>query len=125
MTIVDGDVRQRSTVQLVKDLTHHATTLVHQEIELVKVELNENLELAKAELAEGKESRRGRRSIHGGGSRRAARSGNVHGIPRPRTRRCDAQLGGSAVYCRTMGLVAVPLAMYGRSKIQEGHARAR
>ena len=53
MTIIDGDVvRQRSTVQLVKDLTHQATTLVHQEIELVKVELNENLELAKAELAE-------------------------------------------------------------------------
>ena len=58
MTIIDGDVvRQRSTVQLVKDLTHQATTLVHQEIELVKVELNENLELAKAELAEkGKEA---------------------------------------------------------------------
>ena len=53
MAIVDGDgVRQRSTVQLVKDLTHQANTLVHQEIELVKVELNENLELAKAELAE-------------------------------------------------------------------------
>ena len=53
MTIVDSDVaRQRSTVQLVKDLTHQATTLVHQEIELVKVELNENLELAKAELAD-------------------------------------------------------------------------
>ena len=52
MTIVDSDAaRQRSTVQLVKDLTQQATTLVHQEIELVKVELNENLELAKAELA--------------------------------------------------------------------------
>ena len=45
-------MRQRSTVQLVKDLTHQASTLVHQETELVKVELNENLELAKAELAE-------------------------------------------------------------------------
>lgn len=53
MTMVDGgNLRQRSTVQLVKDLTHQASTLVHQEVELVKVELAENVELAKAEIAE-------------------------------------------------------------------------
>ena len=66
MTIVDGDVRQRSTVQLVKDLTHHATTLVHQEIELVKVELNENLELAKAELARRERKQAGSQYSCGG-----------------------------------------------------------
>ena len=39
-------------MQLVKDLTHQAGTLVQQEAELVKVELRENVELAKSELAE-------------------------------------------------------------------------
>lgn len=53
MTIVDsGELRRRSTLQLVKDLTQQATTLVQQEVELVKVELQENVELAKAEMAE-------------------------------------------------------------------------
>jgi Putative Actinobacterial Holin-X, holin superfamily III len=53
MTSVDsGSLRQRSTLELVKDLTHQASTLVHQEVELVKLELRENVELAKVEIAE-------------------------------------------------------------------------
>ena len=53
MASVDGaGLRQRSTVELVKDLSHQATTLVHQEIELVKLELRENVELAKVEMTE-------------------------------------------------------------------------
>ena len=53
MTSVDsGRLRQRSTLELVKDLTHQASTLVHQEIELVKLEVHENVELAKVEMTE-------------------------------------------------------------------------
>jgi len=53
MTSVDsGKLRQRSTLELVKDLTHQASTLVHQEVELVKLDLRENVELAKVEIAE-------------------------------------------------------------------------
>jgi hypothetical protein len=53
MTTVDsGALRQRSTLELVKDLTHQASTLVHQEVELVKLEVQENVELAKSEMTE-------------------------------------------------------------------------
>jgi Putative Actinobacterial Holin-X, holin superfamily III len=53
MASVDsGRLRQRSTLELVKDLTHQASTLVHQEIELVKLEVQENVELAKVEMTE-------------------------------------------------------------------------
>ena len=53
MTSVDGgDLRQRSTLELVKDLTHQASALVHQEVELVKIEVRENVELAKSEMTE-------------------------------------------------------------------------
>ena len=53
MASVDsGRLRQRSTLELVKDLSHQASTLVHQEVELVKLELRENVELAKVEMTE-------------------------------------------------------------------------
>jgi uncharacterized membrane protein YqjE len=53
MTSVEsGRLRQRSTLDLVKDLTHQASTLVHQEVELVKIEVRENVELAKVEMTE-------------------------------------------------------------------------
>jgi hypothetical protein len=53
MTSVDsGRLRQRSTLELVRDLTHQASTLVHQEVELVKLEVRENIELATAEVTE-------------------------------------------------------------------------
>jgi hypothetical protein len=53
VTSVGGtELRQRSTLELVKDLTHQASTLVHQEVELVKLEVRENVELAKSEMTE-------------------------------------------------------------------------
>ena len=53
MTSVDsGRLRQRSTLELVKDLTHQASTLVHQEVELVKLEVQENVEFSKVEMTE-------------------------------------------------------------------------
>jgi uncharacterized membrane protein YqjE len=51
-SVDNGDFRRRSTLGLVKDLTHQASTLVHQEVELVKLEVQENVELAKAEMTE-------------------------------------------------------------------------
>ena len=53
MTSVEsGKLRQRSTLDLVKDLTHQASTLVQQEVELVRLEVRENVELAKEEMSE-------------------------------------------------------------------------
>ena len=53
MTSVEsGKPRHRSTLDLMKDLTNQASTLVHQEVELVKLELRENVELAKVEMTE-------------------------------------------------------------------------
>jgi uncharacterized membrane protein YqjE len=51
-SVVNGRLRQRSTLELVKDLTHQASTLVHQEVELVKLEVQENVELAKVEMTQ-------------------------------------------------------------------------
>jgi hypothetical protein len=51
-SVSGGELRQRSTLELVKDLTHQASTLVHQEVELVKLEVQENVELAKVEMTE-------------------------------------------------------------------------
>ena len=121
MTIIDGDVvRQRSTVQLVKDLTHQATTLVHQEIELVKVELKENLELAKAELSEkGKEAGAGVAVLTAAGVAGLLALGTFTGF-------LILALDGvmpnwEAALCVTglWALVAVLLALYGRNKIQD------
>ena len=114
------DLRERSTVQLVKDLTHQASTLVKQEAELVKVELSENVELAKAEMAE-----KGKKAGVGVG---AAAAAGIAGL---------LALGAftafliivldevmptwAAALCVTAlwVLVAVPLALYARRKIQE------
>jgi hypothetical protein len=113
-------LRERSTVQLVKDLTHQASTLVKQEAELVKVELSENVELAKAEMTE-----KGKKAGVGVG---AAAAAGIAGL---------LALGAftafliivldevmptwAAALCVTAlwVLVAVPLALYARTKIQE------
>jgi hypothetical protein len=53
MATVEGEgLRRRPTLQLVKDLSRQTSTLLHQEVELAKVELKENVDLAKAELTE-------------------------------------------------------------------------
>jgi hypothetical protein len=113
-------LRERSTVELVKDLTHQAATLVKQEAELVKVELSENVELAKAEMTE-----KGKKAGVGVG---AAAAAGIAGL---------LALGAftafliivldevmptwAAALCVTAlwVLVAVPLAFYARTKIQE------
>ena len=120
MTISGGDiVRQRSTVQLVKDLTHQATNLVHQELELVKVELNENLELAKAELAEkGKEAGTGVAALTAAGVAGLLALGALTGFL---ILALDGVMPNWAAALCVVGLwvlVAVPLALYGRNKIQ-------
>jgi len=121
MTIVeDGNTRQRSTLQLVKDLTHQATTLVHQEVELVKVELNENLELAKAELAEkGKKASTGVAAFAAAGVATLLALGSL-------TAFLILALDGAmpdwaAALCVTglWAIVALPLALYGRSELQD------
>jgi uncharacterized membrane protein YqjE len=121
VTIVEGEnVRQRSTLQLVKDLTHQATTLVHQEVELVKVELNENLELAKAELAEkGKKAGTGAAALAAAGVAALLALGSLTAFL---ILALDGVMPTWAAALCVSGLwvlVAVPLALYGRNQIQE------
>ena len=121
MTIVDGDVvRQRSTVQLVKDLTHQASTLAHQEIELVKVELNENLELAKAELAEkGKKAGEGVAGLAAAGGAGLLALGAFTGFLILALDGVMPNWAAALCVAGLWALVAVPLALYGRNKIQD------
>ena len=121
MAIVEGeDLRQRSTLQLVKDLTHQATSLVHQEVELVKVELTENVELAKAELVE-----KGRKAGVGVAALAAAGVAGLLALG-ALTAFLILALDGlmpnwAAALCVTAlwALAAVPLGLYGRKKIEE------
>ena len=121
MTTIDGDVvRQRSTVQLVKDLTHQANTLVHQEIELVKVELNENLELAKAELAEkGKKAGAGVAVLTAAGVAGLLALGTFTGFLILALDGVMPNWAAALCIAGLWALVAVPLALYGRNKIQD------
>ena len=121
MTNIDGDVvGQRSTVQLVKDLTHQATTLVHQEIELVKVELNENLELAKAELAEkGKKAGAGVAVLTAAGVAGLLALGTFTGFLILALDGVMPNWAAALCIAGLWALVAVPLALYGRNKIQD------
>ena len=121
MTIMNGDVvRQRSTVQLVKDFTHQATTLVHQEIELVKVELNENLELAKAELAEkGKKAGTGVAVLTAAGVAGLLALGTFTGFLILALDGVMPNWAAALCVAGLWALVAVPLALYGRNKIQD------
>jgi len=120
MTIVESDLRQRSTLELVKDLTHHASTLVHQEVELVKLEAMENVELAKAEMAA-----KGKAAGVGVAALSAAAVAGLLGLG-ALTAFLILALDGvmpnwAAALC--IGLlwmvVGVPLAIYGRRKIKE------
>ena len=121
MTIIDGDViRQRSTVQLVKDLTHQANNLVHQEIELVKVELNENLELAKAELVEkGKKAGAGVGVLIAAGVAGLLALGTFTGFLILALDGLMPNWAAALCVAGLWALVAVPLALYGRNKIQD------
>lgn len=121
MTNNGGDgVRQRSTLQLVKDLTHQATTLVHQEIELVKVELNENLELAKAELAEkGKKAGTGVAALTAAGVAGLLALGTFTAFLVLMLDGVMPNWAAALCVAALWTVVAVPLALYGRSKIED------
>jgi hypothetical protein len=113
-------LRERSTVQLVKDLTHQASTLVKQEAELVKVELSENVELAKAEMTE-----KGKKAGIGVGAAAAARIAGLLALGAFTAFLVivldEVMPTWAAALCVTAlwVLVAVPLALYARTKIQE------
>jgi len=121
MTTVNGpSLRQRSTLGLVKDLTHQATTLVHQEVELVKLEVHENIELAKQELTE-----KGKRAGIGVAAFAAAGGAALLALG-AFTAFIVLALDGImpnwlAALCTALLwiVVAIPLALYGRKKIDE------
>jgi hypothetical protein len=121
MTTIDGgNVRERSTVQLVKDLTHQASTLVHQEVELVRVELAENVELAKSELAEkGKQAGVGAAALAGAGAAVVLALGAFTAFLVLALDGVMPNWAAALVVTALWLLVAVPLALYGRKKIQE------
>jgi MFS-type transporter involved in bile tolerance (Atg22 family) len=121
MTTVDGSsLRQRSTLGLVKDLTHQASTLVHQEVELVKLEVHENIELAKQEMAEkGKRAGMGVAALAAAGGAALLALGAF-------TAFLVLALDGImpnwlAALCAALlwVVVAIPLALYGRKKIDQ------
>ena len=117
---VGQDLRERSMVQLVKELTHQASTLVKQEAELVKVELSENVELAKAEMAE-----KGKKAGVGVGAAAAAGIAGLLALGALTAFLIivldEVMPTWAAALCVTAlwVLVAVPLALYARTKIQE------
>jgi MFS-type transporter involved in bile tolerance (Atg22 family) len=121
MTTVDGSsLRQRSTLGLVKDLTHQASTLVHQEVELVKLEVHENIELVKQEVAEkGKTAGMGVAALAAAGGAALLALGAF-------TAFLVLALDGImpnwlAALCAALlwVVVAIPLALYGRKKIDQ------
>jgi hypothetical protein len=113
-------LREQSTLQLVKDLTHQASTLVKQEAELVKVELSENVELAKAEMTD-----KGKKAGVGVGAAAAAGIAGLLALGAFTAFLIivldEVMSTGAAALCVTAlwVLVAVPLALYARTKIQE------
>ena len=117
------ELRERSTLQLIKDLTQQASTLVHQEVELVRVELAENVELAKNEIAEkGKRAGMGVAAFAGAGVAGLLALGTLSAF-------LVLALDGimpswAAALCVTLLWVAVgiPLALYGRRKFEEAGA---
>ena len=114
------ELRERSTLQLVKDLAQQASTLVHQEVELVRVELAENVELAKNEIAEkGKRAGMGVAAFAGAGVAALLALGTLSAF-------LVLALDGimpnwTAALCVALLWVAIgiPLALYGRKKFEE------
>jgi Putative Actinobacterial Holin-X, holin superfamily III len=121
MAIVEGgNLRQRPTLELVRDLAHQTSTLVHQEVELVKVEVKENIDLAKDELTE-----KGRKAGVGVGVLAAA-GGLALVALGALTAFLILALDGAmpswlAALCVAVlwGVVATLLALYGRRKLEE------
>lgn len=119
-TVERRELRERSTLQLVKDLTHQASTLVHQEVELVRVELAENVELAKNEIAEkGKQAGVGVAAFAGAGTAGLLALGALSAFL---VLALDGLMPSwTAALCVALLWVAIgiPLALYGRRKFEK------
>ena len=120
MTVVDSDLRQRSSVQLVKDLTEQASTLVHKELELVKLELTENVELAKAELvAKGKQAGVGGAALAGAAVAGLLALGALTAFLILALDGAMPAWAAALVVTAVWALVALPLALFGRERIKD------
>lgn len=120
MTVVDSDLRQRSSVQLVKDLTEQASTLVHKELELVKLELTENVELAKAELmAKGKKAGVGGAALAGAAVAALLALGALTAFLILALDGAMPAWAAALVVTAVWALVALPLALFGRERIKD------
>ena len=121
MTVVDSEeLRQHSTVQLVKDLTQQATTLAHQEIELVRMEFGENVERAKAEMAEkGKTAGIAVAVLIAAGVAALLALGALTATLILVLDAAMPTWTAALVVTAMWAVVAIPLALYGRRKIGE------
>lgn len=120
MTVVDSDLRQRSSVQLVRDLTEQASTLVHKELELVKLELTENVELAKAELmAKGKKAGVGGAALAGAAVAALLALGALTAFLILALDGAMPAWAAALVVTAVWALVALPLALFGRERIKD------
>lgn len=121
MAIVESDqLRRRSTVELVKDLTQQASTLAHQEIELVRIELAENIERAKAEMAEkGKTAGIAGAALGAAGIAALLALGALTATLILVLDAVMPTWAAALVVTLLWVAVAVPLALYGRTKIGE------
>lgn len=119
MTVVDSDLRQRSSVQLVKDLTEQASTLVHKELELAKLELTENVELAKAELmAKGRQAGVGGAALAGATLAGLLALGALTAFLILALDGAMPAWAAALVVAAVWALVALPLALFGRERIR-------
>jgi Putative Actinobacterial Holin-X, holin superfamily III len=121
MTIVESDeLRHRSTVQLFRDLTQQATTLAHQEIELVRLEFGENVERAKAEMAEkGKTAGMAVAALIAAGVAALLALGALTATLILVLDDAMPTWTAALVVTAMWGVVAIPLALFGRRKIGE------
>lgn len=119
MAVVESEeLRRRSTVQLVKDLTQQASTLAHQEIELVRTELGENIERAKAEMAEkGKTAGIAVAALAAAGVAALLALGALTAMLILVLDAVIPTWAAALVVTVLWAGVAVPLALYGRNKI--------
>ena len=105
----DNALRDRPTGELLRDLSDHTTTLVKQEMELAKAELQEK----------GKQAGAGRRHVR---RRRPVRPGRLRGADRMPDRgpgQGDGDLVGRAGCRSCYGVIAAVLAMTGKQKVKQ------
>ena len=109
MTIVDSDRRDRSTSELVKDLSREASSLVRQEIQLAKTEMTEKATDASVGLAALVSAAVAALTALG-----ALTAFLILGLD-------DAMPAWAAALCVTVlwALIGTALALFGRQKLRE------